>query len=95
MTRALPILARAAAGCTATDPAVGCGAERYRDLVGQPLSALEAALPAGGYKVDLPLPDGTVTPEDCADRWRGRVDRVSVDRVSVDRGRVIHSVGCG
>jgi hypothetical protein len=66
-------------------PPLGCGSERYQSLVGQPLAALEAAIPGGGYKVDYPLPDGTVTLEDISDRLR----------VSVDSANIIRSVGCG
>jgi hypothetical protein len=71
--------------CTPLSPPEGCGAERYQSLVGQPLAALEAALPGGGYKVDYPLPDGTVTLEEFWDRLR----------VSVDAAGIIRSVGCG
>lgn len=73
------------AGCTTSGPPLGCGADELQGLVGQPLSALRAAVPEGGYKVDYPLPDGTVTLEDVSDRLR----------VSVDRAEIIRSVGCG
>jgi hypothetical protein len=79
------LLAAALAGCVASGPGPDCGADRYQSLVGQPLAALEAALPEGGYKVDYPLPDGTVTLEEFWDRLR----------VSVDEDGVIRSVGCG
>lgn len=79
-------LALAASGCAPTSgPPLGCGSERYQSLVGQPLSALEAAIPEGGYKVDYPLPDGTVTLEDISDRLR----------VAVDGQGTILQVGCG
>jgi hypothetical protein len=75
-----------ALGCTESGPPLGCGAEPYKALVGQPLSAaLEAAVPEGGYKVDDPLPDGTVTLEEFAGRLR----------VSVNGDKIIWSVGCG
>lgn len=73
------------AGCTQSGLPPRCDAERYQDLVGQPLSALEAALPQGGYKVDYPLPDGTVTLEEIWDRLR----------VAVDEDDIIRTVGCG
>lgn len=71
-------------GCTTSVPPPGCGAEERQALVGQPLSVVEAALP-DGYKVDYPLPDGTVTLEDFPDRLR----------VSVDRDGIVRSLGCG
>ena len=74
------------AGCVAGPPPYdGCGAEDFQDLVGQPIAAVESRLPAGRYKVDYPLPDGTVTAEDFWDRLR----------VGVDGDGVIRSVNCG
>lgn len=73
------------AGCTESGPSQGCGAEKRQSLVGQPLAALEAAMPEGGYKVDYPLPDGSVTLEDFPDRLR----------VTVDRNDIILQVFCG
>jgi hypothetical protein len=73
-------------GCVPTSgPALGCGAERLQSLVGQPLSALDAARPDGDYKVDYPLPDGSVTLEEISDRLRVTVD---------ERGTILQ-VGCG
>jgi hypothetical protein len=85
MRWALIALGALLAGCTGSGPPMGCGSERYQSLAGQPLSALEAALPAGGYKVDYPLPDGTVTLEDIPNRLR----------VTVDEGGTILQVFCG
>lgn len=42
-------------------------------------------MPEGGYKVDYPLPDGSVTLEDFPDRLR----------VTVDRNDIILQVFCG
>jgi hypothetical protein len=60
--------------CVASGDPPGCGADAYRSLEGQPLSALEALLPSGDYKVDYPTPDGTVTLEEFPDRLRVTVD---------------------
>lgn len=86
MIRAAPaLMAALLVGCATSGPPLGCGAEDRQWLVGQPLSALAAAVPDGYYKVDYPLPDGTVTLEDFSDRLR----------VSVDEAGIIQAVSCG
>ena len=87
--RSLALLATLALTSACVDPlpppASPCPADKVAHLVGQPLSALQAAMPLGGFKVDYPLPDGTVTAEFFPDRVR----------VSVDEAGIITSIGCG
>lgn len=73
------------AACVPPEGPADCGAEAYRSLEGQPLSALEALRPAGDCKVDPPTPDGTVTLEEFPERVRVTVD---------DQDRIIQ-VFCG
>lgn len=75
----------ALSGCVGTVSAPDCRDPGLQAFVGQPLSALEASLPEGSYKVNFPLPDGTVTLEDFPDRVR----------VSVDGDGVIRQLSCG
>lgn len=85
MAKAALVLTLGLAACVASPDKTACGAERFQNLVGQPLEALAARLPEDSYKVDRPLPDGTVTLEEFPDRLR----------VTVDRQDVILQVFCG
>lgn len=72
-------------GCVAAGPEPACRDPAVQALVGQPVRALYDRFSEGNYKVDWPLPDGTVTLEDFPDRVRA----------SVDEEGVILGIGCG
>lgn len=74
MAKEALVLSLGLSACVASADETACGAERFQNLVGQPLEALAARLPEASYKVDRPLPDGTVTLEDFPDRLRVTVD---------------------
>lgn len=74
MTRWLLVIPGLVSACVSSEHPPDCGAAAYQSLVGQPVSALEAARPSGDYKVERPTPDGTVTLEDFPDRLRVTVD---------------------
>ncbi|MDM7932323.1 I78 family peptidase inhibitor [Tabrizicola sp.] len=73
------------AGCVSGPVVPDCRDRALQSLVGQPLAALEARVPRDSFKVDRPLPDGTVTLEDFPDRLR----------VTVDEADIILGLGCG
>ncbi len=72
-------------GCGAAETGPACRDPGLQALVGQPVQALADRFPEGGYKVDWPLPDGTVTLEEFPDRVRA----------FVDEGGVILGMACG